>query len=197
MKGILPICILMLACQLSFAQQFKYSKKNNNGVVYHQLINGIDTAKVASQIKSKSTLQRIVISKGVQYRFKYDNTKRQDQILNSQNQLVATTVSFYDITTIDGTYYDNTKISNTEWKYGYNNKDVVRCKFIKTSSGRAIEITWLDASIADRELIEMMCMVYGVNLIQARAIKPVLYGLSGVAIIVSALATPDKTPSTN
>lgn len=180
----------------SIKGQFKYIKKDIKGVVYHCLINGVDTVRVASQIKSKSNAVRKAVAGGKSFQFRYDDIKKQDQILG-EGKVLATTKSFYDVTTAEGAFYDNIKIDSREWKYIYNGKEVVKGKFVKTNSSKIIELIWMDNSIPDLELLHMMCMVYGVNLVQASAKKPYIYMGIVAAAVLSAAISSDPTPPTN
>jgi hypothetical protein len=204
MIRLLPIIIIILIsttnlyAQSSIASRsFAYKKHKIKSKTFHQLTDASDTVTIAPDIQSKHTKDRSVVAYDQTFRFEYNKAKRQDEILNEDGVVLASTKGFYDVTTPNGNFYDCKKLSGKSWKYIYNGKDIVIGKFKKENGVRFIEITWESVDIQDRVLIQMMCQVYGADLIQARSTEPFIYVSTAIFAVAVAAATPDSTPNVN
>lgn len=174
--------ILMLASTvtLSVGQQKKqisytYSKQSRKGIITYWMVAGADSTSVSSNIKSRSATSRKLTSRGKEYVFVFNRNTGQDEI-RMADSILATTTRFYFITTKAGVSYTLGKVSGTEWKYTSNGQDVVHGKFVRTVTGsKTISLTWHERiSEEDQELVRLMCLVRGVDMIKSRAMQPVM-----------------------
>ena len=69
----------------------------------------------------------------------------------------------------DGKVYDFVKVPGKQWKYVFAAKDIIKGKV--GGADNKIAITWIEATVEGRELLEMMCKVYGMSLIKTKTVR--------------------------
>jgi hypothetical protein len=73
--------------------------------------------------------------------------------------------------------------------------DIVNGEYIHRGSEKKILLTWHDdVAHSDRELIKVMCMIYGYSLIEPNSKQPYIYIAIASAAIIGAIISHDRTP---
>ncbi len=125
-----------------------------------------DTVTITQGITRQRKINRKVVTTYGCYRFRYNKQTRRDEILNTRDSVLATTRHFYDITMTDGQFYDFVRVSATEWRYVCDGREIVAGNLIGIEPNTDVVISWIESPANGKELLKMMCQVYGIGLLE-------------------------------
>ncbi len=201
----LPIFFMLLAIMVysqGMPEKFYYKKFTKSTKVY-QTLSGPDSVRIEKTGKVKNRIiTRKVVAAEKNYTYRFYKKYKKAEVSSDDGQVLGSYKingkAKYDITLPNGTIYDWKKgKTGKEWNYSVEGAEVMNCKIIKEEGKKYLQYTILDPNAADFSKALLLSKVFGIDLIQAKASAPAVYGgviAGSVAIALLGTMQQDSTP---
>ncbi len=204
MLAIRASILLLIISQFTYAQEIRefHYKKVFQDYKNFQTLAGEDSVSIAREGETKDrVLSRAIYSTAGRYTLALNKKDKKYSLLSEDGAMLASYPLKgklkYSITVAEGTVYTWQKGADSrQWKYLVDGKEAFTCTFLKEGKKKLLRYQIRMPEAAGIDAAIMMSHFYGVELIHAKAVKPVVYGCAAALGVLTAVisAGQDTTP---